>query len=144
MHENWRPLLPTLVEAYLRRNNVVESQAEAEAEAEMPELSPFSINVYDMTTLETRIEIPRRQDQSTAEALVAAGYLGNAPIMPSVAISLKTLEMLRSIRLFHALFSLEAFTKLVCHTYVVGFHVFRPPLLHLIAYRSPTTLIFVL
>ena len=128
MDENWRPLLPTLVEAYLRRGHEgadSEGSVSEGSQEGTPDLSPFTIDVYDMHTLEARVEIPRREDQTTAEALVAAGYLGNTPIAPSIAISLKTLEMLRSIRLFQASFSMEAFTKLLCHLYTVSPLIYR-------------------
>lgn len=57
---------------------------------------------------------------SVAEALVVNGYLGTTPVTPAVAISLKTLELLRRIRLVKASFSLEAFAKLVCYYYSVS------------------------
>ncbi|KAI0371593.1 hypothetical protein BV20DRAFT_1035224 [Pilatotrama ljubarskyi] len=50
---------------------------------------------------------------SLAESLVLNGYLSTTPIRPSMAVSLKTLELFRRIRLFKASFSMEAFAKLI-------------------------------
>lgn len=75
--------------------------------------------MIDIYSGATSAEIPVAGDQTFAEALVAAGYLGTTPIYPSLAISLKTLELLRVIRLFKASFSIEAFTKMICYMYYV-------------------------
>ena len=77
------------------------------------------IKILDLYTLETTARYKIRTAQRTSEALVEAGYIGNSPITPSVAISIKTLELFRSLRLFKASFSVEAFAKLICHYYYV-------------------------
>ncbi|PCH42011.1 hypothetical protein WOLCODRAFT_119817 [Wolfiporia cocos MD-104 SS10] len=59
--------------------------------------------------------------QSVTVALVINGYLGTTPISPSLAISLRSLELLYTIRLFKASFSIESFGKLMCHLYKVPF-----------------------
>ncbi|KAF9067575.1 hypothetical protein BDP27DRAFT_1534881 [Rhodocollybia butyracea] len=46
-------------------------------------------------------------------ALVKAGFLGAMPQTPSLAISLRTLELLYTIHLFRPSFSVEAFTKVL-------------------------------
>ncbi|KAI0350003.1 hypothetical protein OH77DRAFT_1576588 [Trametes cingulata] len=53
--------------------------------------------------------------------LALVGYLGNAPLNPSLAISFKTLELLRCLKLVKASFSIEAFTKLLCHQYYIPY-----------------------
>ena len=80
----------------------------------------LEISVVDLYTLAASATIPVASNQRNAEALVAAGYLGNSPIQPSVAISLKTLELFRTLRLFKASYSAEAFAKLICHHYCVS------------------------
>ncbi|KAI1781831.1 hypothetical protein LXA43DRAFT_977885 [Ganoderma leucocontextum] len=115
--ENWRPLVPLLVKAYYQWRYPTD---EPPVDSEMPDAS-IDISVVDLYTLNSRAVIPITPDQRNAEALVAAGYLGNSPIQPSLAISLKTLELFRTLRLFKPSFSAEAFAKLVCHHYRVPY-----------------------
>lgn len=90
-------------------------------EGATPESPSFSIDVLDFYTLTTTATIPMDSSCETrAEALVLSGYLGTVPLQPSLAVSLKTLELLRCLRLFKASFSIEAFAKLMCHYYSVS------------------------
>ena len=77
------------------------------------------ILVIDIYTLLTSIKISCTGDQTTASTLVGLGYVGNAPFHPSVAISIKTLELYRIIRRRKPSFSVEAFVKVVCDLYMV-------------------------
>ncbi|THH13029.1 hypothetical protein EW146_g7142 [Bondarzewia mesenterica] len=64
----------------------------------IPDDYSFDIEVLNIYTLETHTQISRKADSiSTAVDLVKAGYLGATSISPSVAISLKTLELFRRI-----------------------------------------------
>lgn len=83
------------------------------------QLSVVTIDVIDIYSGATSANIPVSGDQTLAEALVMAGYFGTTPIYPSLAISLKTLELFRVIHLFKASFSVESFAKMVCYTYYV-------------------------
>ena len=56
----------------------------------------------------------------TAVALMSHGLLLNVPLLPSVALSLTTLELYRRLRLWKPSFSVEAFAKVVCDLYMVG------------------------
>ncbi|KAF9018429.1 hypothetical protein BDP27DRAFT_1473070 [Rhodocollybia butyracea] len=58
--------------------------------------------------------IPRQPTTEGSVALVKAGFLGATPQSPSLAISLRTLEVFYTIRLFRPSFSVEAFTKVAC------------------------------
>lgn len=80
----------------------------------------FDIDIFDIFSTSSQASVSSDSALSIAEALVSNGYLGSTPVMPSLAISLHTLELLRRIRLFKASFSLEAFAKLVCYYYSVG------------------------
>ena len=117
-HANWKEQMPLLVEAYLNY------QDGGNAEEPAPETIELrsSIDVLDIYTLRSSADYTVIAGQRTSEALIAAGYLPNSPISPSVAISLKTLELFRSIRLFKGSFSTEAFTKLICHQYSVSLY----------------------
>lgn len=84
----------------------------------------FSLEVLDIYTLDTSAFIPCSGEELPIEAVIKRGYLGNSPASPSLAISLRTLELFRRIRLRKSSFSVEAFAKVVCDLYSVGR---RPP-----------------
>jgi hypothetical protein len=73
----------------------------------------------DLYSLRSEVVVPRRDDQVTAVAVIEAGYLGNSPINPSMAISLKTLELFKIFRQRKPSFSTEAFAKVLCDLYQV-------------------------
>ena len=79
----------------------------------------FELPVLDIYTLDTSVTIPCPGEELPIAALVKNGYLGNTPATPSLAISLKTLELFRRIRLRKSSFSVEAFVKVVCDLYAV-------------------------
>ncbi|THU89328.1 hypothetical protein K435DRAFT_821451 [Dendrothele bispora CBS 962.96] len=84
----------------------------------------FGIEVFDIYDLSRSALIPRDSDTEASVALVHAGYLGNTPEQPSFAISLHTLELLFTIRLYKASFSIEAFTRVLCYTYSLPYRRF--------------------
>ncbi|KJA22422.1 hypothetical protein HYPSUDRAFT_124967, partial [Hypholoma sublateritium FD-334 SS-4] len=78
----------------------------------------FVIEILDLYTLKAFDEIPRREDsKSVAEALMMKGYIGNTPENPTLALSVKTLQLFRQIRLRKPSFSIEAFTRVLCDLY---------------------------
>lgn len=83
----------------------------------------FDIVVFDIYTLDCKTTImftpPAR---SGAAALVQQGYIGLSPVDPTIAFSIKTLELFRHLRLRKALFSMEAFTRVLCDYYLVCYH----------------------
>ncbi|KAJ8463735.1 hypothetical protein ONZ51_g10067 [Trametes cubensis] len=85
------------------------------------EASNFEIKVLDIFDLVTTTTVSLSTSHSVCEALVANGYLGSSPVKPTLAISLRTLELLRCVRLFKPSFSIEAFAKLVCHYYRISY-----------------------
>ena len=80
----------------------------------------FSLEVLDIYTLETSVAVPCSNQELPIQALMKSGYLGNTLATPSLAISLKTLELFRRIRLRKSLFSIEAFAKVICDMYSVS------------------------
>ena len=99
----------------------------------------YTVEVFDLRTLHTSVTIPRLSDMSsTAKALVLAGYLGTTPVMPTLAISLDTLELLRVIRMFKASYSVESFIKLLCYYYKVCGYLFSLSRASHELTRSPT------
>ncbi len=64
--------------------------------AEHDERYHFNVDVVDIYTLETSVKIkPHVTVKSGAAALVMQGYIGVSPVNPSLAISIKTLELYR-------------------------------------------------
>lgn len=90
-----------------------------------PPAEPLDIVTVDLYTLQCEARIPRREDEVTAVALVKAGFLGNSPISPSIAISLKTLDLFKILRQWKPSFSFEAFTKVLCDLYQVRHQINR-------------------
>ncbi|KAI9063698.1 hypothetical protein FKP32DRAFT_1676382 [Trametes sanguinea] len=117
MEKNWAPLIPTLVDAYLAWRYPPSTPADLDID---PDYS-FTIDVIDIYNLTASTTITRSADCSAAVALVRHGYLGNAPVHPSLAISLKTLELFRCLKLVKASFSAEAFAKLICYQYYIPY-----------------------
>lgn len=74
------------------------------------------LGVVDVYTLDTTTTI-HLNGRSLPEALIYAGYLGATPISPSMAISIRTLELYRCIRLRQPSFSFQAFSKVICDLY---------------------------
>lgn len=127
--ENWDPLLPALAAAYLswKYPPPVASDGGPSSHPNEPLASPidecldFHITIIDIYSLDASAYIPRNTDSnSPAEALAFQGYLGNSPLAPNIAISFRTIELYRRIRLRKPSFSVEAFAKVICDLYNVS------------------------
>ncbi len=107
-------MLPYIFKAYMKWRY-------GDPSAHDPEVLPTEeeITVIDIYSTATKLSFKRFPSHSIAEDLALNGYLATAPLHPELAISFKTLELFRSIRLFKASFSTEAFAKLLCHMYTV-------------------------
>ncbi|KAL7278859.1 hypothetical protein ACG7TL_006690 [Trametes sanguinea] len=77
----------------------------------------FEIDVVDIYTLARTVNIQRDAQQTAVLALAQHGYMATSPITPTLAISFKTLELFRRLRLRKASFSVEAFAKVLCDFY---------------------------
>ena len=96
------------------------TQDGTETESSHPQISAeVEILVIDIYTLSTSIKFSCPEDQTTASTLASLGFIGNAPFHPSVAVSVKTLELYRILRRRKPSFSVEAFVKVVCDLYMV-------------------------
>lgn len=82
----------------------------------------LDINVIDIyTSQQTRLRVQRASTSiSPAVDLMQHGYVSNSPVNPSYAISIKTLELYRRLRLRKASFSAEAYTKVICDLHSVS------------------------
>ncbi|KAJ7599684.1 hypothetical protein C8J56DRAFT_767478 [Mycena floridula] len=83
----------------------------------------FTINVIDLYTLNSVGSIYRAPESPSEApvALVSHGFLPATPLNPVFAVSLKTLELFRRIRLRKASFSVEAFAKIICDYYAIPY-----------------------
>jgi hypothetical protein len=77
------------------------------------------ITVIDIYTLSTSVKFSCEGDQTTASTLAGLGFIGNAPFSPSVAVSIKTLELYRILRRRKPSFSVEGFVKVISDLYMV-------------------------
>ncbi|KAJ3751717.1 hypothetical protein EV360DRAFT_56461 [Lentinula raphanica] len=115
MNEAWLPLIDHLTDAYISWKYKEEVTDDADSNF------GFTIKVVNLYTLQNEEHINRGKDTNAAVALVQAGYLGTAPEQPSLAISLQTLELFQTLRLFKPSLSIEAFAKTICHVYSVPY-----------------------
>lgn len=130
-HQNWEPILPSLAKLYMEwkcrpltqpSSPITVDTPSAATPPNNPSLSDFSFNleVLNIYTLDETVRIPCTDRETPIQALIKSGYLGNTPVTPTLAISLRTLELFRRIRLRKSSFSVEAFTKVICDLYSVG------------------------
>ena len=124
---NWKPLLPSLTQAYLRWKypHVVSSPGtpttcQDEGLSTDPISYDFNITTIDLYTLASSMYIPRTASMTAPEALMLQGYVATSPISPSLAISIKTLELFRILRSRKASLSVEAYAKALCDLYGVS------------------------
>ena len=81
----------------------------------------FDIGVINIYMLEWGAHIPHGEESELPlEALALSRYLGNKPLNPSLAISIRTLDLYRRLRLRKPSFSVKAFTNVVCDLYLVS------------------------
>ncbi|KAJ3504277.1 hypothetical protein NMY22_g17977 [Coprinellus aureogranulatus] len=73
--------------------------------------------VVDLYTLDSERTFRRSEYSTTAVTLVENGYLGNTPVSPTIAISLKTLALYKLLCQRKPSFSCEGFAKVLCDLY---------------------------
>ena len=86
----------------------------------LPDITDIEVTVIDIYTLSTSVKLSRVNDKTTSVALASLGFIGNTPFNPSVAVSMKTLELYRLLRRRKASFSVEGFVKVICDLYTVS------------------------
>ncbi|KAG6835632.1 hypothetical protein H0H93_016343, partial [Arthromyces matolae] len=107
--QNWEPLMEQLTDAYLAWRYTTTSLPESP----VPSDYDHTLTTIDLYSLQTQITIHRTADStSLAVDIVRHGYLGTTPTSPSIALSLRTLELYYIIRRRRASFSIEAFAKI--------------------------------
>ncbi|KAG6895281.1 hypothetical protein C0992_002165 [Termitomyces sp. T32_za158] len=120
LQRNWEPLIEDLVDAYLGWKYPVADMTTDPCNN--PDYN-YPIDVVDIFTLDTQIIIHQTEStKSISVALVQQGYLGTTPERPSLAVSLRTLELYYWIRRRKPSFSIEAFAKVLCDLYMIPYH----------------------
>ena len=107
-------------------------------------LTEVEILVIDIYTLSTSIKFSYTGDQTGASTLAGLGFIGNAPFRPSVAISIKTLELYRVLRRRKPSFSVEGFVKVISDLYMVRMSSVTHDLfsLHTRPHIAPSTAVY--
>ncbi|KAG6884212.1 hypothetical protein C0992_006742, partial [Termitomyces sp. T32_za158] len=126
LHLNWEPLLPSLTDAYLIwKYNAPPAMApdvEVTLDGRDTQNYDFTIDVVDIFTLNTQVTIRQATtSNSVAKSLVCQGYLGATPDQPTIALSLRTLDLFLKIKKRKPSFSVDAFAKVLCDVYSVPF-----------------------
>ncbi|KAG6835432.1 hypothetical protein H0H93_001533 [Arthromyces matolae] len=126
--ENWAQVMEGMVDAYLAWKypvNVAETPPNDDpngpANNEPEGLAyDFTIATVDLYTLANSMDIKRSAaSPSVASALVANGYMGTSPENPTLALSLRTLDLYHTLRRRKPSFSIDAFSKVICDLYAI-------------------------
>ena len=118
---NWEPLLPELTDHYLSWKYPTSPPDDIPIQdPEDLNTVTFEIELVDIHTVPQKITIQRAPGSlSPCCDLACHGYIRNAPNNPTIAVSIKTLELYRRLRRRKPRFSIEAFAKVVCDIYMV-------------------------
>ena len=68
----------------------------------------------------------QQNDEPANVSLVRQGLLGCSPVVPTVAISLKTLELVHRLRRRHPQLGIQAIVWALCDIHAVGCHLLHP------------------
>ena len=132
---SWDTLIEPLTDAYLLWRYPLDSRSEdgvhVRQEVQDPSsmymdsddvLVPYTVQTYDLWSIKETVTIMRKHSsESAAVDFMAHGYLVKSPTRPTVAVSMRTLELLYRLRQRKASFSIEAFAKVICDYYQVGY-----------------------
>jgi hypothetical protein len=123
---NWKAVIPSLIEAFLKwkyPEHPASTSTDTDTAAAIdvdPVSYDFSIDCVDLYSLSTSIFVPRTSSMTAVEALMIQGYLATSPVDPTLAVSIKTLELFRRLRSRKASLSVEAYAKVLCDLYAVS------------------------
>ncbi|KAI0699449.1 hypothetical protein BC835DRAFT_1405155 [Cytidiella melzeri] len=117
--EAWGGVFEPLVRTYLDYTHAPEAVPPENPVIVMAaETLVYTVDVICLFSRTTEITVTRLPDSlSPALDLMRHGYLAKTPSRPTIAVSLKTLELLYRLRQRKASYSVEAFTKVLCDYY---------------------------
>ncbi|KAK7045872.1 hypothetical protein VNI00_007301 [Paramarasmius palmivorus] len=120
--KNWAPILPLLADTYLEWQNSTSPPVSSTPHSPVSaDSDQFVIDVIDIYNLAREVNITTKPDEGRVISIARAGYLATTPTYPSLAISFRTLELYRVLRLFKPSLSVEAFAKVLCHEYMIPY-----------------------
>ncbi|OCH88551.1 hypothetical protein OBBRIDRAFT_734191 [Obba rivulosa] len=115
LHHNWEQQMDTLVDAYLQwRHPSIAANLSRDATAHETSTRPFHV-----TAIFTNI--PQRPGEFANISLLRLGLLGCTPVIPSVAISLETLELYHRLRRRHAQLGIQPMVRALCDVHNVNY-----------------------
>ncbi|KAK7451704.1 hypothetical protein VKT23_012383 [Stygiomarasmius scandens] len=124
----WDLLIPSLADAFVEWKYVSDTPnvplSQKRNDFTQTQGHDFGIDILDVYSLGCSAFIKRDSNTEAQVALVQSGYLGNTPDQPSIAISLRTLELFYTMRLFKTSLSVESFAKVLCYVYKIPFRRF--------------------
>ncbi|KDR81011.1 hypothetical protein GALMADRAFT_241624 [Galerina marginata CBS 339.88] len=82
----------------------------------------FTIDCVDLYSLSSSIHVARSSSMTAHVAMVLQGFLPTSPVDPTLAVSIKTLELFRRLRNRKASLSVEAYAKVLCDLYAIPYH----------------------
>ncbi|KAH9834663.1 uncharacterized protein C8Q71DRAFT_873190 [Rhodofomes roseus] len=109
--QEWQRQIHKLVDGYL-----------AWSAGEQPQegnVQPWDVVLISFDTKDIGIVTPASEDELPNESLVRRGYLGTAPIRPSIAIAFRTLEAYRQLHHACPRLSRQALVQTLCHLHRV-------------------------
>ncbi|KAG8988699.1 hypothetical protein FRB94_000480 [Tulasnella sp. JGI-2019a] len=86
------------------------------------ETNYFEVNAVSMHWHQPNLQIPYQGDTYLNTTLICHGLLSSAPVSPSMAISLRTLEAHRLYHLVHPSLSIQLLTKALCLSHQQPYH----------------------
>ncbi|KAG6887110.1 hypothetical protein C0995_001409 [Termitomyces sp. Mi166 len=107
---------PTPTPSLTGSSHVSEPASTSDPPPPMPDILG-TIPAIDLYTLVDSVNIHQTDHTSIAVALIQAGFIGNSLIYPSLAVSIKTLELFHVICLHRSSFSIKAFAKTLSYLY---------------------------
>lgn len=128
--ENWGAALEEMMECFLEQQ-YYKRPPRPTPEPPVPPIDPagppqgsllnIDVQVFDLYTLQARAIIPHPEDstRTVPGELVLAGYIGSAPIKPTLAFDIRTLQLYHQIRLRQPSLSIQAFVRVICDSYQV-------------------------
>ncbi|EPT04922.1 hypothetical protein FOMPIDRAFT_1045594, partial [Fomitopsis schrenkii] len=114
--QEWQQQIGRLVDGYLAWKAGIIPRIAADAPP------PWDVTLVDFWELQTDVVNPASWDEYPNESLARCGYLGTAPLRPSVAIAFRTLEAYRQLHYACPRLSIQAQVRALCRLHAVTYN----------------------